>query len=491
GRENTYSSNVPKQNKRKKIMWFRLFVVSCLALTSLVDADNEFQSENSPATVRIHHERSTESELKASVDVFGKTYHLNLKASNLPAVPVYEITVDINGNVIIHDTPGDHNCTKLYEDEVTGALLYFNEDNMLEGLITDSIVLKYENNEHVGAKIVTKSPEPFCATKDSDPKLAHLTQESNKVHDDNKALVFYPEVLHVVDSKLYRILGSVRNLVLYSTMFWKTTDKRYRTVNSARIYLRLTAIYYSRSVRIDNYIMHVSGDRSNIYLSLRKFSYHMRRYQRYYKIHDVAYLTTARDLYYGSSNNYLGVAYVGAACYSSSRYAYNLGLGEDNGLYVGYMTAAHEIAHILGAPHDGNGVSASCSWKLGYMMSYVRNSTNTLKFSPCSSAAMIKTYYYRHASCLRRISSGAFRYPYGYPGLSSSFNKQCVQRTGKSNATDRKTVPHSNQCFRLICQYYTGSTLWQYDSFFPALEGTPCPSGGYCNNGSCQSSWAP
>ncbi|CAG7723566.1 unnamed protein product, partial [Allacma fusca] len=46
-------------------------------------------------------------------------------------------------------------------------------------------------------------------------------------------------------------------------------------------------------------------------------------------------------------------------------------VNQDRGaVYAGTMTLAHEVAHGLGAYHDGDKDSKPCPWKDGYIMSY-------------------------------------------------------------------------------------------------------------------------
>ncbi|KAH7939153.1 hypothetical protein HPB52_007584 [Rhipicephalus sanguineus] len=67
-------------------------------------------------------------------------------------------------------------------------------------------------------------------------------------------------------------------------------------------------------------------------------------------------------------------------------------LGEDKaGFYTGVHTTTHELAHVLGAEHDGEEPTyvghpgaKGCPWDVGNIMSYVNKGPNHNQFSVCS-----------------------------------------------------------------------------------------------------------
>ncbi|XP_077492542.1 venom metalloproteinase antarease-like TserMP_B, partial [Amblyomma americanum] len=85
----------------------------------------------------------------------------------------------------------------------------------------------------------------------------------------------------------------------------------------------------------------------------------------------------------------LGISYLSGLCTE-----FYVGLGEDMpGLFSGAHTLTHEVAHLLGATHDGDGPDSnvpghpsavSCEWKAGNIMSYVNSGHAHHLFSECS-----------------------------------------------------------------------------------------------------------
>lgn len=87
-----------------------------------------------------------------------------------------------------------------------------------------------------------------------------------------------------------------------------------------------------------------------------------------------------------------GLAYVGTVCdgYRFSKTS-KTGVAEDHGAFDGVKTVAHEMGHILGMNHDGDGPSSSgapgargCSWNNNYLMGQTAFVPNQFKWSPCS-----------------------------------------------------------------------------------------------------------
>ncbi|KAL3248803.1 hypothetical protein MRX96_056343 [Rhipicephalus microplus] len=65
---------------------------------------------------------------------------------------------------------------------------------------------------------------------------------------------------------------------------------------------------------------------------------------------------------------------------------------------------AHELGHLLGCPHDSERYpgfsSRHCPWSDGYMMTYLSNSSNSMKFSKCCNQAITTFVMTTMRTCL-------------------------------------------------------------------------------------------
>ncbi|KAL1482445.1 hypothetical protein MTO96_014295 [Rhipicephalus appendiculatus] len=82
-----------------------------------------------------------------------------------------------------------------------------------------------------------------------------------------------------------------------------------------------------------------------------------------------------------------------------------VGIGEDKeGTYRGVRVISHELGHLLGCPHDSErypGFSSwDCPWYDGFMMTYLTNSSNSMKFSKCCDEAITKLVTTTRRVCL-------------------------------------------------------------------------------------------
>lgn len=108
----------------------------------------------------------------------------------------------------------------------------------------------------------------------------------------------------------------------------------------------------------------------------------------------LTHLFTGRDL----DGNSVGIGYDGAPC--NSRYSASLAEAHDVAGVDG-LISAHEIGHVFGAPHDGEGACASTS-STEFIMAPVLNPRATA-FSQCSLDQMAP--HVAAAKCLQPLSS--------------------------------------------------------------------------------------
>ncbi|XP_049511391.1 venom metalloproteinase antarease-like TtrivMP_A [Dermacentor silvarum] len=119
-------------------------------------------------------------------------------------------------------------------------------------------------------------------------------------------------------------------------------------------------------------------------------------------ISDAVYMATSRNLVKYRNNKYAGTslgmaAGLGTACKNN-----NVAIGVDlPDTFSGVQTAAHELAHMLGAPHDGEGEAAECLIKSPYLMSHYRRGKTICAFSSCTKEIIANFLRKTDSACLR------------------------------------------------------------------------------------------
>ena len=212
-------------------------------------------------------------------------------------------------------------------------------------------------------------------------------------------------------------------------------------------------------------------------------------------IFDMVVTLTALDMctMKGSScrKSTVGYAYVGGACVTNKRLQKinSVAIVEDNGGYSGVIIAAHEVAHLLGAVHDGDSSLASlggpgassCSKSNGFIMSDNRRTKRGVRWSSCTKAQISHFLSSSTASCLLNSPSSKDNSLRDLPYLTEnapSLDEQCYQELGT-----RSCFSDARVCSQLFClNPVTGSCV----SYRPAVEGSKCGSSGVCQNGECK-----
>ncbi|KAH9495498.1 A disintegrin and metalloproteinase with thrombospondin motifs 18 [Bulinus truncatus] len=207
--------------------------------------------------------------------------------------------------------------------------------------------------------------------------------------------------------------------------------------------------------------------------------------------HDIALLLTGEDLCKKKqdgtwSQKSKGIAYVRGGCISSRRFvnqSFDVGVAEVGRSFRGVLTAAHEVAHLLGAFHDGESNSTSCPAASGYIMSntwtdpYIYN-----RFSNCSKQNLKhfleRTWY---SECLLSSDSNyttGYNTPTQLPGQVYTLAEQCQHYI---EGTPCVNYPLESQCGQLCCEKWSQP----FPSKEPAADGTVCGDRKMCYNGEC------
>ncbi|KAL3985298.1 Reprolysin (M12B) zinc metalloprotease family protein [Acanthocheilonema viteae] len=191
-----------------------------------------------------------------------------------------------------------------------------------------------------------------------------------------------------------------------------------------------------------------------------------------------------------------GMAYIGVMCHVAE----SASVVEDIGGMATAVIAAHELAHSLGAFHDGTTGSAEKCGKNYLMSSTVSSSDdeqkffNTFKFSPCSIQQIQLFFANGTADCLLRSKSRERRLrrtsqrKHRKPGEVLVQQNQCKIAFGPHySVCPRKEYLSKDPCRRLWCQnrQLRKTDPCETKLYLPLLDGTKCGPDKWCLGGNC------
>ncbi|XP_032668305.1 venom metalloproteinase 3-like isoform X2 [Odontomachus brunneus] len=302
--------------------------------------------------------------------------------------------------------------------------------------------------------------------------------------------IIYPEVLVIVDHKLYKTLGeNIRRAVKYIMAFWNGVDLRYRLLNTPRILFNIAGIVIAKD---DDALPCLEKNRIELSMvdsdrALRCTADYLYRENRFpYDFYDMAVVMTRLDMCNFFNGPYcnprtLGYAYVAGACdrNATKQSSEAVGIVEDNGGFSGIIPTAHEIGHLIGARHDGNPKGASdCEPRDGFIMTdKLLTHENGFEWSPCSINAFYTFIYEDRAKCLYNMPILGKPIARVLPGKLLSLDEQCYKVFGTPACNNDTTV-----CIRLKCEY---PGYYDCKAVAAAAEGSPCGNNLICLNGKC------
>ncbi|XP_077530890.1 venom metalloproteinase BumaMPs1-like [Haemaphysalis longicornis] len=295
------------------------------------------------------------------------------------------------------------------------------------------------------------------------------------------------EVFIVSDERHYQHFRTTELVLQYLCVIINAANLRFSAAKLPKIMLVLTGLEKLKGQKFDtisdeNYLFDEGA--------LKGLKVYAVRRRHDFGKPDVVYYMSGLDVITIVDGKYstrgLGIGYLAGVCTD----AY-VALGEDKaGHYSGMQTFTHEVAHTLGATHDGSDSFAgvpghpsakSCHWDVGNIMSYKNVGPTHHHFSNCSLAQMQYVIRLRGRACW--AFAGAEHTLEGvYPGMKVSFQAFCANVFPD---TENVTFDFVNKTTcKVRCKYdkyeqyqYYGRTYQTKRTFYTdtdALDHMPC-----------------
>lgn len=391
----------------------------------------------------------------------------------------------------------------LYEDEATLASLILQET--VHGIVMDGLV----NYSH--------SIEPVLEGERSETgPVAHRINKVQNAEFDSKLTIsdfqglqdltevearfelpekYRPDVFVISDSVHNKGFKSLYYLVKYLVTFMNAVKLRYLSVQNPRIIPRLVGVEQVTQREQEPYVRMHGEDMIAEYTLEALRDYVATRWTNY-RGADVVMLISGRSMISVQTGQIrkgvAGLAFTGGLC-SRRKFAESI---DNAGSYSGVVHFAHELAHVLGASHDGadpvvyipgNMGARHCLWGDGYIMSYVYNDLNQFKFSVCSQEQFRVILKRVPAWCLEDTWNGTrLKKSRKFPGDRMSRNRFCRKESGYSDSKECSTR-HGGQLCKIDCCpardiYKRPVQRTEYWS----LDGANCGEKKECYNGLCQ-----
>ncbi|XP_072141904.1 venom metalloproteinase BumaMPs1-like [Dermacentor andersoni] len=414
---------------------------------------------------RLLEERSSDGRMVVHVH---DDLTLNLRKSSVAAGEIRVLTEE-DGRRITRFYNGEDIEKHLYEDEerIASVMLTTTESGVrMEGLVgprhriqptqisdrSEDGVVPHEIHEIEQKEMLDKT----LTYKRKGPADVPSERASNNGGNVPSSVIV--EVFIVSDKRHHSHFRYTEYQLRYLCIMMNAANIRYQATSNPKVKLLLTGLERSQK---EDYI--VSPQQGYLFddLTIAMFKAHALKHKKEYGNPDCVYLMTGLNVftfYNGKLTDAgLGIGFVSGVCTN-----HFVALGEDNpGLFSGTHTFAHEIAHLLGAKHDGDDPdpdipghpgAIDCPWNDGYMMSYVNKGPEFHRFSLCS-LEQIRHVIRRVGPMCWKVSSAGSVVKSVYPGMAVSFEKFCkALPTDKENSTYEYATVLQSSC-KVVCHF--------------------------------------
>uniref|UniRef100_A0A2R5L480 Putative secreted metalloprotease n=1 Tax=Ornithodoros turicata TaxID=34597 RepID=A0A2R5L480_9ACAR len=240
--------------------------------------------------------------------------------------------------------------------------------------------------------------------------------------------IIYPKLFVVTDNAHSRSL-KYSKLVSYMAIFYASVNLRFKDLEDPEVQFRVGSV--NQLSTDDTKVLAMVSNGGKSYLS---FTSTVENFKEYHKTHkqegDIAILMTGLDIVASTKENewltsVAGAAFVGGLCTENNNYA----VVEDKAPnYSGVYNVAHELAHLLGAPHDGTGGATDCSSEDGHIMGVNKEGPNHYNFSACSEETMMMHLLEADTDCLTSMSETSDYIPLAeqLPGEVLTLDQYCT-----------------------------------------------------------------
>jgi len=393
----------------------------------------------------------------------------------------------------------------VFVDEENNSVVEIHEKNgtyRIHGII-DNMRIKHHENENAHKVIPIKEDQPSKSVRDYvdlNLKLVPRPQSRAGITTAN------PEVYVIFDySNSQQFNFDEAKIKNYLSVFFYSINQVYARIADPKIQFVVSGVLAVKSQAAQPFMTAGKINGANAYdmdKVLTSLSSWIVTNKASIPPHDATALISGEKWMAADNGVYkegiAGLAYVGGFCLTEANTAEgkrSLGSSvnaDKGGYWAGVMTVAHELAHNLNSPHDGDGTSGGCPWSQGYIMSYQGWGTKAkFSFSPCTINNMKTFINSKNGACLTTYASqAAQRLALTAPTKVLTMDEQCQKAMGNTGAKAYKpaNIPESDVCLQLICrepEKADGSFSYSSRGQLP-LENTPCAKGKTCKGGDCK-----
>ncbi|XP_075532283.1 venom metalloproteinase antarease TserMP_A-like [Dermacentor variabilis] len=454
---------------------------------------------------RLLEERSSDGRMVVQVH---DDLTLNLRKSSVAAGEIRVLTEE-DGRRVTRFYNGEDIEKHLYEDEekIASVMLTTTENGVrMEGLVgprhrIQPTQISERSEDGVVPHEIHEIEQKEMLDKTLTYKRKDVPSERASIYGGNVPDSITVEVFIVSDKRHHSHFRDTQYQLRYLCIMINAANLRYKAMSNPKVKLLLTGLERSQK---EDYIVSPKDGYLFDDLTITMFRLHALKHKKEYGNPDCVFLMTGLDVftfYKGEMTAAgLGIGFVSGVCTN-----HFVALGEDNpGLFSGTHTFAHEIAHLLGAKHDGDGPDAdipghpgaeACPWNDGYMMSYVNKGPEFHRFSLCSLNQMRHVIRRVGPACWKVSSAGSVVKSV-YPGMAVTFEKFCkALQTDKENSTYEYVTVQQSSC-KVVCHFskiisylFAGRIPERYSLSFTikedALDFMECGSNRVCIQGVC------